>query len=77
MEQDTFEDLISQFTTRKKMLMRHIRNSNGHMVEIERRLRDIGVPVERRGKDRGRGVWQALWHALGVFKSEGDKLFKE
>jgi hypothetical protein len=26
---------------------------------------------------KGRGLWQAVWHGIGIVKSEGDKLFKE
>ena len=27
--------------------------------------------------NKGRGLWQAIWHGVGVVKAEGDKLFKE
>jgi hypothetical protein len=76
MEQDSHKDIWDMLTTKTRMLMRHIQRSDGTLVEIERRMKEITVPTERR-KDRSRGVWQALWHALGVFKAEGDKLFKE
>ena len=74
MEQDTHKDIWDMLTTRKKMLMRHIQRSDGQLIEIERRMKDFAVNPDRR---KSKGLWQALWHALGVFKAEGDKLFKE
>jgi hypothetical protein len=50
MEQDTFEDMISQLTTRKKMLMRHMRRSDGRIVEIERRMKDLAVLEDQRNR---------------------------
>jgi hypothetical protein len=50
MEQDTFEDMISQLTTRKKMLMRHMRRSDGRIVEIERRMKDLTVLEDQRNR---------------------------
>lgn len=76
MEQDSHKDIWDMLTTRKRMLMRHIQRRDGQLIEIERRLREIPVATERR-KDRGRSLWQAIWHGLGVIKSEGDKIFKE
>jgi hypothetical protein len=76
MEQDTHKDIWDMLTTKTRMLMRHIQRSDGTLVEIERRMREITVPADRR-KDKGRGVWNAIWTGLGVIKAEGDKLFKE
>lgn len=39
------------------------------VLEIRAMLKD--------GKSKKRGLWNAFCHAFGVFKSEGDKLFKE
>jgi hypothetical protein len=50
MEDDTFEDMISQLTTRKKMLMRHLRKSDGRIVEVERRMKDLAVLEEKRNQ---------------------------
>jgi DNA primase large subunit len=32
---------------------------------------------QKRQHGRGRGVLQAIWHGVGIIKTETDKLFKE
>jgi hypothetical protein len=52
MEDDTFEDLLTTagFTTRKKMLMRNMRRSDGRLIELERRMKDIAVLEDQRNR---------------------------
>lgn len=52
------------------------RRANDTLHRIEKHVQHIEEQVGRQ-KSRGRGLWNALMHGIGVFKSEGDKLFKE
>jgi hypothetical protein len=79
MEPDSHEDVLSMYSTKTKMLIRHIMRSDGRQIEIERRVKEIAVAIDRRNAEqagKARGLWQSIWKAAGVLKAEGDKLFK-
>jgi hypothetical protein len=78
MEDDTFEDLLTTagFTTRKKMMFRHMRRSDGRLIELERRMKDVAVLEDQRNRQTSQDLaeikdntgWLSKWMA-GVFKS--------
>jgi hypothetical protein len=72
MEQDSHKDIWDMMTTRKRMLMRHIQRSDGHLIEIERRMKEITVPVERRKS--GGTVWAWAKKVLSFASSEANKI---
>jgi hypothetical protein len=52
------------------------REANQMLHELAKDVTEIKTSVKG-AKSRGRGLWQALWHGVGIVKTEGDKLFKE
>lgn len=70
----------------QKLLLAELCNTTQTKVEaVLRKFRLDRVPddIEKmrnenaKQRSKGRGLWQAAWHAVGVLKAEGDKLFKD
>jgi hypothetical protein len=82
MEQDVLQDYLSMqgYSTKTKVVIVSAMRQERSMADLERKVQRIAEAIDRTNQkqaSKGRGLWQAVWHGLGVIKAEGDKIFKE
>ena len=79
MEQDSHKDIWDMLTTKTRMLVRHIQRSDGLIVEVERRMKNFAVEMERRNQDLAeikdsvkdsQNSWAAWFSGLGQAVAE-------
>jgi hypothetical protein len=75
MEPDSHEDVLSVYTTKTKMLIRHIMRSDGRQIEIERRVKEIAVAIDRRNGTKSSGtLWAWAKKVLSFASAEASKI---
>lgn len=69
---DNVEDIVKKIAMMiddREMDMR----TGGELLQMVREMHGTVT----NGKKRGRGMWDAFWSGVGVFKAKGDKVMKE
>ena len=82
MEQDVLQDYLNMqgYSTKTKVVIASAIRQERSIRDLERTVKQIADAIDKGNQkqaSKARGVWNAIWHGLGVVKAEGDKIFKE